>query len=157
MLSDSNNPVPLSVKVAVTFGAVVGGGLALVQNRERVLEGTVSLLQRGIEFCNDQLEKTKGPDERVAFAADFQDNEYASYDNNGREIPRRRRRPAPDSQGDKDRNFAASDFDEPSTPEGTDTETDDFSDYGDAEDSYPRSKSPFTNNDVDASDMVSLD
>lgn len=146
MSNVTNSPVPLSVKLAVSFGAVIGGGIALAQNREKVLENTAALLQKGLDFCNEQLEKTRARDERIAFAADFQDNEYAAYDDNGCELPGRRRHPLQESE-----------IDELTTPEGTDTETDYFSDIGEGEGSRPKHRLPFAKHDVDFSDIVSLD
>ncbi|EGV61212.1 hypothetical protein CANTEDRAFT_116670 [Yamadazyma tenuis ATCC 10573] len=71
------NEVPFSIKMAITAGALLGGTVALVNNKERVLEFGEKLFQGGADFCKESLEKHK---QGIVYAADLSDGELEDYD-----------------------------------------------------------------------------
>lgn len=48
-----------TTKAALTMGVVVGGTIAVVSNMDKILELLAELLQKGADFCNEQIEKNK--------------------------------------------------------------------------------------------------
>lgn len=60
----------MSTKMALTAGALVGGTVAIGVNREQVLEFAADILQKGADFCNEQLNK-----EKIKMAVQMQDSE----------------------------------------------------------------------------------
>lgn len=64
----------LTAKTALTAGAVVGGTIAVIANRDKLLEITAAALQRGADYLNHQIEKNK-----VKMACDVRTGEYARY------------------------------------------------------------------------------
>lgn len=49
--------IPFSVKVALAVGGVAGAGLAIVNNKETILQAAENLFNRGAEYCHERLEK----------------------------------------------------------------------------------------------------
>lgn len=64
-----------STKTALTVGAIIGGTVAVVANREKVLEVAADILQHGADYCNAQLAKNK-----IRMACQISDGEYANYE-----------------------------------------------------------------------------
>lgn len=64
----------ISTKTALTFGAVLGGTVAVVANKDKLMEITADALQRGADFLHHQIEKKK-----VRMACDVRTGEYARY------------------------------------------------------------------------------
>lgn len=105
----------MSVKFALTAGALAGATLAVVNNKENVLKGAEYVLQKGANFCKQRLEKAHEMNmhfaeshEDSAFATDYTYSEARDYTKN-------------DTPGDVD-----SDRDDATTPDVSDMS--DFSD-----------------------------
>lgn len=76
--------VPMSIKFAVTAGALAGATLAVVNNKENVLRGAEYVLQKGADFCKQRLEKAQ--EMNMHFAESHEDSAFASgytYSENG--------------------------------------------------------------------------
>ena len=74
----------MSIKVAVTAGALAGATLAVVNNKESVLRGAEYVLQKGADFCKQRLEKAQ--EMNMHFAESHEDSAFASgyvYSENG--------------------------------------------------------------------------
>ncbi|EAZ62835.2 predicted protein [Scheffersomyces stipitis CBS 6054] len=110
--------VPLSVKIAMTVGAVTGAAIAIANNKEKVLETAEFVFQMGADFCRAKLEEAKVAN--MHFADAYEDNEFASE--------------APSARSTGRSYSHETDDDSATTPE-----TSDFSDdemfYGDESDS----------------------
>lgn len=60
----------VSTKTALTFGAILGGTVAILANKEKIMEITAVALQRGADYLNEELEKHK-----IKMAAEMDDGE----------------------------------------------------------------------------------
>lgn len=60
-----------STKAAITLGALVGGTVAILANKEKILEISAEMFQKAADFCNEQIEKNK-----IEMAAHLRDGEY---------------------------------------------------------------------------------
>lgn len=65
----------ITTKTALTLGAIVGGTVAILANKEKVMEVTADVLQKGADFLNEELNK------RVKMATAMQDGEL-DFDKN---------------------------------------------------------------------------
>ncbi|ODV79519.1 uncharacterized protein CANTADRAFT_6633 [Suhomyces tanzawaensis NRRL Y-17324] len=72
---DPLTPVPASVKLALTIGAVTGATVAFIANREQVLETAESMFENGARFCRAQLERSR---KNKMFADAHEDNWFAN-------------------------------------------------------------------------------
>lgn len=66
----------ITTKTALTLGAIVGGTVAILANKEKVMEVTADVLQKGADFLNEELNKRK-----VKMATAMQDGEL-DFDKN---------------------------------------------------------------------------
>lgn len=66
----------ITTKTALTLGAIVGGTVAILANKEKVMEVTADVLQKGADFLNEELNKCK-----VKMATAMQDGEL-DFDKN---------------------------------------------------------------------------
>lgn len=64
--------VPISIKVAITSGVIIGGTVAFLNNRERVLDAAAELLQKGADYCREKSRPIK-----AAYADSYEDGELA--------------------------------------------------------------------------------
>lgn len=62
----------VSTKTALTLGAIIGGTAAVIANREKLMEVTAHVLQRGADILNEELNKHK-----IKMAASMEDGEIA--------------------------------------------------------------------------------
>lgn len=93
----------VSTKTALTLGALVGGTVAILANKEKVMEITADILQKGADILHEELEKHK-----VKMASHISDGEF-DFDTN---------------QEMRDREKSAEDFTSgATTPETTDLES----------------------------------
>lgn len=99
--------VPFSVKAALTTGAIIGGTVAVINNREKLYEVAAEFLEKGAEFCRERS-KTQ-PIETPAYALEYQDGEYSNFDEEGNFI---------------DGVDEGSETDEMTTPDTTDIDSD---------------------------------
>lgn len=90
------------------MGALTGATVAVVNNREKIIDAAEHLFQQGASFCQSKIDDFQNANHR--FAHKIQDGFYADYEDASSEMPRGR------STG------VDSDFDEPTTPEGSDIE-----------------------------------
>jgi len=75
--------IPFSVKVALAVGGVAGAGLAIVNNKETILQAAENLFNRGAEYCHERLEKQKIKNDGV-FADGYEDGAFAKEEEEGR-------------------------------------------------------------------------
>lgn len=79
----------MSIKVAVTAGALAGATIAVVNNKENVLRGAEYILQKGADFCRQRLEKAH--EMNMHFAESHEDGAFASgysyHDSTGNATP----------------------------------------------------------------------
>ncbi|KAL7666833.1 hypothetical protein ABC855_g494 [[Candida] zeylanoides] len=68
--------IPISVKIAVTAGALVGGAAAVIGNREKMLVTAEAILQMGADFFRRQNEKLKLANEGV-FADNYSEGSFS--------------------------------------------------------------------------------
>lgn len=111
-----------STKVALTFGAVVGGTVAVMANKDKILEVFAELFEKGADFCNEHIEKNK-----IQMAAHLNDGEF-DFD---RERPEERAHPEEAARRQRSEETDETDDNEsdPSGPENSETEgilTDDW-------------------------------
>uniref|UniRef100_A0A0L0NR30 Uncharacterized protein n=1 Tax=Candidozyma auris TaxID=498019 RepID=A0A0L0NR30_CANAR len=66
--------IAFSTKAAFTIGALIGGTVAILANRDKLLELSAELLQKGADLCNEQIEKN-----RIKMAASLDDGELAIF------------------------------------------------------------------------------
>ncbi|CAN3371204.1 hypothetical protein DICA4_F35410 [Diutina catenulata] len=97
--NNTNSQVPASVKVALLLGTVAGTTVAIINNRERLLETAEYYLQKGVDYCHQKLDEEK---EKMMYASEVEDHGFSS---------------AVDRFEDED---------DATTPEGSDWETDEF-------------------------------
>lgn len=64
-----------SVKSALLIGAVVGGTVALVSNKDKLMEITAGILQKGADVLNERVEKNK-----IKMACSMRDGELAEFE-----------------------------------------------------------------------------
>lgn len=64
-----------SVKSALLIGAVVGGTVALVSNKDKLMEITAGILQKGADVLNERVEKNK-----IKMACSMRDGELADFE-----------------------------------------------------------------------------
>lgn len=67
--------VPFSIKAAVTLGAIAGATVAVVQNREFLLEKLAEILEYGAKKCRKRLEE-----HNKIYACNYKDGEFAEYE-----------------------------------------------------------------------------
>lgn len=65
-------PIALAftTKAALMMGVIVGGTVAVLSNKEKILELLAEYLQKGADFCNEQIEKN-----RIQMASQMEDGE----------------------------------------------------------------------------------
>lgn len=66
----------MSIKIAVTAGALAGATIAVVNNKESVLRGAEYVFQKGADFCKERLEKAH--EMNMHFAESHEDSAFAS-------------------------------------------------------------------------------
>lgn len=49
----------VSTKTALTLGAIVGGTVAIIANKEKLMEITADVLQKGADYLHEELNKRK--------------------------------------------------------------------------------------------------
>lgn len=49
----------VSTKTVLTFGAIIGGTVAILANKEKIMEITADALQKGADYLNEELDKRK--------------------------------------------------------------------------------------------------
>lgn len=67
----------VSAKTAFTVGAIVGGTVAIIANKEKVMEITADVLQKGADYLHEELNKRK-----VKMAAMMDDGELGFNEKN---------------------------------------------------------------------------
>lgn len=91
----TNDSVPLSVKLAVTTGAILGGTLAVLNNKEKVLELAGEILQKGADYCKERAKTSpieiievdsdaELDTETASYASEYADGALASFNDEGR-------------------------------------------------------------------------
>lgn len=65
-------PLVWSAKAALTLGAVIGGSVAIMANKEKLMEIAADALQKGADYLNEELEKHK-----VKMACQVDDGQFA--------------------------------------------------------------------------------
>ncbi|KAG4407333.1 hypothetical protein JTP64_002868 [Candida tropicalis] len=69
--------IPVSVKIALGVGTVVGATVALIKNKEALYETAESLFNKGAEYCRTKLEEAKIANQSH-FADTYQDKEFST-------------------------------------------------------------------------------
>ncbi|EGW31631.1 uncharacterized protein SPAPADRAFT_62242 [Spathaspora passalidarum NRRL Y-27907] len=118
--------IPLSVKIALTVGAVVGASVAVIHNKEAILETAEHLFEQGAEFCRNKLNEAKQMNE-MHFADAYEDFSFSRDEEDEKHETKGR------STGSRLTN--ESDYDEISTPETSDfSEFSEMSEFSEIED-----------------------
>lgn len=73
--TNSSKSVPLSVKVALGLGTLVGATIAVINNKEAIYETAEAFFTRGAEYCREKIEEAKIANE-TNFADHYQDEEF---------------------------------------------------------------------------------
>ncbi|KAI5952768.1 hypothetical protein KGF54_003635 [Candida jiufengensis] len=146
--------IPFTVKVAIAAGTAV----AIMKNKETILEKSIILFESATEFCKRQLEESKIKNGEVKFADDLKDHEFS---NNNHEEEKSYGKSTSSNLRDGD-----SDFENISTPDTTDfseIDTDyEPNDYDDDDEGFDHKQNQ-KDNDSDSetvafnSDVASLD
>lgn len=92
------------MKAAVTIGALAGGTIAIVNNKQKLLELSESLFQKGADFCRERLEE-----EKMKFSTNLEDGALKGYDSDS------------ENESDLEPDYNDSEI---TTPEGSDVELD---------------------------------
>lgn len=90
----TNDSVPLSVKLAVTAGAIVGGTLAVLNNKEKVMEIAGEILQKGADYCKERTKTSpieiievdsdaEVESKSASYASDYADGAWSSFNDEG--------------------------------------------------------------------------
>ncbi|RCK58167.1 hypothetical protein Cantr_06369 [Candida viswanathii] len=66
--------IPISVKIALGVGTLVGATVALVNNKEAIYGTAENLFNKGAEYCRNKLEEAKIANQ-THFADNYQDEE----------------------------------------------------------------------------------
>ncbi|KAK6459210.1 uncharacterized protein RJT20DRAFT_124399 [Scheffersomyces xylosifermentans] len=110
--------IPVTVKIAMTVGAITGATIAFINNKERVLETTEFILQKGADFCRQKLEEAKHAN--MHFADAYEDDELSH---------RTTSEPSTGHATGSNSSGHFSDYDEATTPEASDfSDEDEFYD-----------------------------
>ncbi|RLV91821.1 hypothetical protein JA1_003598 [Spathaspora sp. JA1] len=75
--------IPISVKIAITLGAVVGASVAIIHNKETILETAEHIFEQGAEFCRNKLNEAKHRANEVQFADAYEDFSFSRSDEDG--------------------------------------------------------------------------
>ncbi|CAI5758876.1 unnamed protein product [Candida verbasci] len=112
--------IPFSIKVAIALGTVAGASVAIINNKEIVLETAETIFTKGAEFCRNKLEEAKQKNQQAQFADAYEDDHFKQYEEDSH----------------KSNLNGESDYEGISTPEASDfseIETDDYMDSDDDE------------------------
>lgn len=66
----------ISSKAAITTGAVIGGAVAVIANKDRILEVTAQVLQKGANILNEKVEKSRRRVAAQSIPVDISDEEF---------------------------------------------------------------------------------
>lgn len=78
MLVNPDMPLFLAIssKAAITTGAVIGGAVAVIANKDRILEVTAQVLQKGANILNEKVEQRRRRVAAQSIPVDISDEEF---------------------------------------------------------------------------------
>lgn len=74
-MENTNKAVPVSVKIALTLGAVVGAGVAVLHNKEMLFEVLERKFSQGAAFCEAQAKRYSTEKESRLYAEEEEDSD----------------------------------------------------------------------------------
>ncbi|KAG7666433.1 uncharacterized protein J8A68_000024 [[Candida] subhashii] len=106
--------IPLSIKIAISIGAITGATIAIINNKETILTTAEAIFESGVRFCHEKVEEIKSANKQMHMIEQYQFNDDGTAT----------------TATTTGSNSRGSDSDEPTTPDSGMSEDESFSEKG---------------------------